>query len=334
MKVIRGIQNVAGFRRPSCLTIGTFDGVHVGHQAVIRRAAERAARDGLTSVVMTFDPHPRAALGKGPSPPLLTCTQHKLRLLEELGVNACLLVELDRYLGDMTPTDFVVEILCGKLGVAGLVVGPRLRFGKGRRGTLSLLKKLGERHGFWVEVVDEVFADGVPVSSTMVRQKVLVGDLPAAEALLGRRFSALGRVVRGRTVGRKLGYRTANVHPFDQVLPPAGVYAVEVTIGEAKHSGALNLGRRPTFPSQNLGSPVMEVHILDFDRPIYDRQVEVVFHRRIRDERRFATTGDLARQIALDIEAVRGYLHGRITVDSSGGAPAGRRGNFPDNRIC
>ncbi|NQT84273.1 riboflavin biosynthesis protein RibF [bacterium] len=316
MRVIRNIQKAVRFRHPSCLTIGTFDGVHIGHQAVIGRLVHKATREGLTSVVMTFDPHPLISLRKGCSPPLLTCTQHKLRLLESLGVNVCLLVELDSALAATAPTDFVVEVFCGKLGVGGLVVGPRLRFGKGRKGTLGLLKRLGPKLGFWIEVVEEVIVDGIPVSSTIVRQRVLQGDLPGSEALLGRPFSVLGQVVRGRTIGRKLGYRTANVQLLDQVVPPPGVYGVEVIINGQTHPGALNLGWRPTFPSQNLTSPVLEVHILDFDEPIYRKQVEIVFHRRIRDERQFATAEDLARQIALDIEAVREYSHRRIDAAS------------------
>ncbi len=312
MKIIRGIEKVVGLPRRACLTIGTFDGVHLGHQAVIKRVVEKADRCGLTSVVMTFEPHPRISLGKGSSPPLLTCTQHKLSLIEEVGVHVCLLVELDSTLAGMAPSDFVVEILHRRLGVAGMVVGPRLRFGKERKGTLRLLKRLGEKLGFWVEVDDEVTVDGVAVSSTVVRRSVLQGDLSRAEAFLGRRFSVFGRVVRGRTIGRRLGYRTANVEPLDEVIPPPGVYAVEVIIKGERHPGALNLGWRPSFPSPDLSSPVLEVHILDFDRPIYGKPLEVVFRWRIREERRFATSEELAQQIALDIEAVKGYFRGKM----------------------
>jgi len=325
---------VAGLRRPSCLTLGTFDGVHLGHRAVITTLVDKAFRYGLTSVVMTFDPHPRISLGKGATPPLLTCTEQKLSLLQELGVNVCLLAELDGNLAGMSPSDFVAEILCRKLGVAGVVAGPRLRFGKGQKGTLSLLKRLGEKLGFWVEVVNEVVVDGVPVSSTMVRRSVLGGDLATAQALLGRPFSLLGRVVRGKTIGRKLGYRTANVELFEQVIPSAGVYAVEVIVNGETHAGALNLGWRPTFPAGSVSPPALEVHILDFDRDIYRKQVEIVFHRRIRDERRFAASEDLARQIALDIEEVKRYFLGRMAGDSFRRAPAGKSSGRPGNVIC
>ncbi len=308
MKVVRGIEKPFSFRRPTCLTIGTFDGVHVGHQEVIRKVVDAAGASGLPSVVMTFDRHPRSSVGNGNAPPLLTCTLHKLALIEKLGVDVCILVELDRKLASMTARDFVVEVLHQKLRVAGVAVGPRLRFGKGRRGTPDLLRRLGEKLGFWVEVVGEVLVDGLPVSSTMVRRNVTEGNLLAAQSLLGRRFSIMGRVVRGKSMGRKLGFRTANVDPFDKVLPPRGVYAVEVMVGGRRHPGALNVGWRPTFSAcENLPS-VMEVHILGFEKPIYRKPVEIVFHRRIRDELRFATPQELAAQIALDIEEVKGYF--------------------------
>ena len=334
MRIIRGIEKEVGWRGRSCLTIGTFDGVHLGHQAVIKKVVEKASREGLTSVVMTFDPHPRISLGKGSSPPLLTCSRHKLSLLEGLGVEVCLLVELEGELAAMAPSDFVVEILHGKLRVGGMVIGPRLRFGKGRRGTPGLLKELGEKLGFGVEVVKEVSVDGVPVSSTMVRQSVLRGDLCGAESLLGRRYSVLGRVVRGRTIGRKLGYRTANIKPFDEVVPPAGVYAVEVVVNRERHRGALNLGRRPTFPREEVSSLALEAHLLDFDRPIYRREVEVVFHRRLRDEQRFATSEELAGQIALDIEVVRRYFSEGVGRDCPRGAVPAEREALRGEGIC
>jgi len=332
MKTIRGIQNVTRFRRPTCLTIGAFDGVHLGHQAVIRRVVEKAVVHGLTSTVLTFDPHPRISLRKDSIPPLLTCTGHKLSLLRGLGVSVALLVELDRDLAAMSARDFVVEILHSKLNAAGVVAGPRLRFGKGRKGTITLLKTLGLELGFWVEAVDEVVVDGVPVSSTMVRRSITRGDLPTAEALLGRRFSISGRVVRGRTIGRKLGYPTANIQPLDEVIPPPGVYAVEVIMNRTRRPGALNLGWRPTFASQKLSPPVLEVHILNFNEPIYRREVEVVFHRRMRDERQFAEPQDLVRQIALDIEAIKRYFDNNIISES--GAVTTSGSGLSARRIC
>ncbi len=290
------------------MTIGTFDGVHVGHQAVIRRVVEGALDCGLVSVVLTFDVHPRAAVGKRGAPPLLTCTAHKLALVEELGVDLCVLVELDETLASMPPRQFVSDILHDKLKAAGVVVGPRLRFGKGRRGTPALLRRLGEKQGFWVDLVDEVFVRGVAVSSTIVRRSIIQGNLSLSESLLGRRFSIMGRVVRGRTVGRKLGYRTANIKPLDQVVPPRGVYAVTVVVSGEEHRGALNVGSRPTFSGDEGSIPVLEVHILDFDRAIYRKRVEVVFHRKIREERRFNSPKELAAQIRLDIKEVKGYF--------------------------
>ena len=308
MKKIRGLQKLPAFRRPTCLTVGTFDGVHRGHQKVIGQVIDRAASLGLTSVVVTFDPHPRSSLGEGYGPPLLTCTPHKLALLEQLGVDVCILLELDDQLASMPAREFVTTVLHEKLKAAGVVLGPRSRFGKGRTGNPRLLKEWGRKLGFWVDVVDEVFVDGVAISSTMVRQLVLEGDLSAAELFLGRPFSILGRVVRGRTVGRTLGFRTANVRPCDQVIPPRGVYAVKVVIDGEERPGALNVGVRPTFSEEDASSPVVEVHIIDFDRPIYRKRIEVVFHRRIREERRFESPRGLSAQIALDIEEIKRYF--------------------------
>ncbi len=332
MRIIKSIEKLSAFRHPTCLTIGMFDGVHLGHQQVIRRVVEKAATSGLTSVVMTFDAHPRSSLGKGLSPPLLTCTAHKLSLMEKLGMDVCLVAKLDRSLASMSARDFVMEILVERLRVAGVVAGPRLRFGKDRSGTPALLKELGDELGFWVEVVGEVFVKGVPVSSTVVRRKILEGNLPAAELFLGRRFSIVGRVVRGRTVGRKLGYRTANINPLDQIIPPRGVYSVEVVVSGGTHPGALNVGSRPTFSAGEDSPPVLEVHILDFDKPIYGKRVEVIFHRRLRDERRFASPDELARQIATDIEEVKQYFRTEPGFGGLGGTAAGRGISLAGNR--
>jgi len=309
MRIIRGLRKRASFPGRSCLTLGTFDGVHLGHQKVIRRAVRKAADSGLTSVVMTFDRHPREALGKGVGPPLLTCTEHKLALIEELGVDVCVLAELDDELASMSAGDFVVNVVCDRLRAASVVAGARLRFGKDRQGTPRLLRKLGKELGFTVEFLEEVRVGGLPVSSTAIRHHILHGELSAAESLLGRRFSIVGRVVRGKSVGRKLGYCTANIRPLDQVIPPRGVYVAEVLVEGDRHPGALNVGWRPTFPGRRPSSPTLEVHIIDFDEEIYRERVEVIFHRRIRDEERFASPQELAAQIALDIEEVKRYLH-------------------------
>lgn len=311
MRIIKGLRRYPALPGPSCLTLGTFDGVHLGHQEVIRSTVRKAADMGLTSVVITFDRHPRETLRNGAGPPLLTCTEHKLALIEELAVDVCVLVRLNERLASMSATDFVVDVLCGRFGAASVVAGARLRFGKDRQGNPRLLKKLGNRFGFEVEFVKELRVAGLPVSSTAVRRYVLEGRLSSAESLLGRNVSILGRVVRGKSVGRRLGYCTANIRPLDQVIPPNGVYVAEVLVAGERHPGALNVGCRPTFPGRRPGSATLEVHILDFDREIYGERVEVIFHRRIRDEQRFSSPHELAAQIALDIEEVKRYFQNR-----------------------
>lgn len=308
MRIIKGLRRYPAFPGSSCLTLGTFDGVHLGHQEVIRRTVRNAADMGLTSVVMTFDRHPRETLRNGAGPPLLTCTEHKLALIEELAVDVCVLVELDEELASMSATDFVTDVLCGKFRAASVVAGARLRFGKDRQGNPRLLKKLGNRLGFEVEFVKELRVAGVPVSSTAVRRDVLEGRLSSAESLLGRKVSILGRVVRGKSLGKKIGYCTANIRPLDQVIPPGGVYVAEVLVEGRRHPGALNVGCCPTFPGRRGRSASLEVHILDFDREIYGERAEVIFHRRIRDEKRFSSPQELAAQIALDIEEVKRYF--------------------------
>lgn len=259
-------------------------------------------------MVMTFDRHPRETLQDGSGPPLLTCTEHKLALIEELAVDVCVLVQLDERLATMSASDFVADILCGRFRAASVVAGARLRFGKDRQGNPRLLKQLGKQLGFEVESVGELRVAGVPVSSTAVRRCVLEGRLASAESLLGRKVSVLGRVVRGRSVGRRLGYCTANIRPLDQVLPTGGVYVTEVLIEGSRYPGALNLGCCPTFPNRRPRAAALEVHILDFDRDIYGERVEIIFHHRIRDEERFSSPQELAAQIALDIEEVKRYL--------------------------
>lgn len=308
MKIIKGLRRHPAFPGPSCLTLGTFDGVHLGHQEVIRRTVRQAADTGLTSVVMTFDRHPRETLRNGPGPPLLTCTEHKLALIEELAVDVCVLVRLDERLAAMSASEFVADVLCGRFRAASIIAGARLRFGKDRQGGPRLLRKLAKRLGFGVEFVKELRVAGVPVSSTAVRRHVMEGRLASAESLLGRKVSILGRVVRGRSVGRRLGYCTANIRPLDQVIPPSGVYVAEVVVAGGRHPGALNVGCRPTFPGRRGRSAGLEVHVLDFDREIYGERVEVIFHRRIRDEKRFSSPQELAAQIALDIEEVKRYF--------------------------
>jgi riboflavin kinase / FMN adenylyltransferase len=308
MKIIKGLRNRAAFPGSSCLTLGTFDGVHLGHQKVIRTTVCRAAEMGLTSVVMTFSRHPRETLRNGAGPPLLTATEHKLALIEQLAVDVSVLLELDEQLASMSASDFVSDVICGRLRAACVIAGARLRFGKDREGNPRLLKKLGRQLGFAVESVKELRVGGVPVSSTAVRQHVLHGRLALAESLLGRKFSILGRVVRGRSVGRRLGYCTANIRPLDQVIPPSGVYVAEVLVAGGRHPGALNIGWRPTFPGRRPGSATLEVHIINFDTEIYGEGVELIFHRRIRDEKRFSDPKQLMAQIALDIDEVKGYF--------------------------
>jgi riboflavin kinase/FMN adenylyltransferase len=298
----------------SNLAIGVFDGVHLGHQRVIA-----AARDaGSPSVVLTFDPHPMRVLQPDKAPLLLTSTPHKLRLLETLGVDACLLVTFDKKFSE-TPAEKFVERIAGCRQVC---VGSRFRFGHERRGDVALLQTLAPRHGFSVREIPSVLtADGEMISSTAVRQHVRAGRLDRAAAMLGRLFSILGTVEHGDHRGKQIGFPTANLNPHNEVLPPHGVYAARVKLLERASSpfaaathgrdarstaqtlgGVVNVGVRPTFGSTE---PTLEVHLLDFNGDLYGQDLEVEFVKKLRDERKFDSVEALQRQIAADIAAAR-----------------------------
>jgi riboflavin kinase/FMN adenylyltransferase len=291
--------------QPSAVTFGTFDGVHIGHQAVIGKTVSTARDEGLISAVISFDPHPLKFIDPDKAPPLLTLSAKKLKLFKRLGVDIVVLAKLEPELAEMSASQFIERILYGKLRAKKVIVGPDCSFGKGRTGNVDLLKRKGTKLGFEVKVVFKRKINGMAVSSTRVRERISAGDLALAEEMLGRRYSIMGRVVRGDGIGRSIGYPTANLDTDDQLLPPRGVYAVWVKIEGDRFKGLLNIGRRPTLGG---GDVRVEVYILDFDRDIYDRWVEIEFVRKIRGEKQFDSLKDLARQIERDESAAREIL--------------------------
>ncbi|MCD6505437.1 bifunctional riboflavin kinase/FAD synthetase [Candidatus Poribacteria bacterium] len=289
----------------SAVTFGTFDGVHIGHQAVIGRVVEEGHRCGLLSVVVSFDPHPLRFIAPDKAPSLLTLSAKKLELFEGLGVDVTVLAKLEPQLAEMSPQEFVERILVGKLGAQKVVVGPDCSFGKGRSGNVEVLKEMGGRFGFSVYVVPKKKINGAPISSTRVRNAIKAGDLRLAERMLGRRYSILGRVIKGERIGKKIGYPTANLDTDDQLLPPKGVYAARVKLDGKRFNGLLYIGERPTFEGREMR---IEVHILDFNGDIYGRWLEVEFAEAIRGERRFASAEELAGQLAQDERIARRIL--------------------------
>lgn len=289
------------------LAAGFFDGVHAGHQRVIRAALRRARALHGKLWVMTFDPHPLQVLRPELAPRLLTGTDEKLRLLKALGVDGCLVIPFNRRVADMTPDAFVRQ-LAAWAPVAEIWVGRNWRFGRGGAGTPAGLRRLGSAHGFHVRVVPAVKHGGALVSSTRIRQAVQAGDMAAARRLLGRPYTMAGRVMRGRGVGRALGYPTANIHPSAEVLPAAGVYAVLGRAGGIWRPGVLNFGTRPTFGRVATPAPLAELHLLDFKGDLYGRTLEIAFAARLRDEHPFASPAHLQAQIHEDITRARRVL--------------------------
>ena len=302
--VIRSISDLAQIPGPLYLAIGVFDGVHLGHQAVIRRALDAARRDGGTAVVVTFDPHPVRVLRPEHAPRLLTSTSHKLRLIRDLGVTHQLVIHFDRAFAATEPEDFIRALAAASQPLREICVGFEWSFGKGRAGNLALLDRLGHELGFDEVGVPAVTIDGEVVSSTATRAAVEAGDLAKAARLLGRAYSILGTVKPGAQLGRKLGFPTANFAAHNEQFPPNGVYAVNVEIQGRPIRGVANIGVRPTL-EQAEGERLLEVHLLDFQGDLYGLDLEVVFRRFLRSEQKFPSLEALRAQIGCDAEAAR-----------------------------
>ena len=307
MRSVVGRDAVASFDRPAAVTIGTFDGVHVGHRALIARTIERARADNLVSVVVTWDRHPAHTLRPDKAPPLLTTPERKAELLEESGTDALVVLEFDEVLSRWAPDDFVRRILVDGLNTRAVYVGRGWRFGHRASGDENTLRLLGERLGFTSEAVDLAQVDGGPASSTRAREAIAKGDMETARAVLGRPFDLDGIVRRGDDRGRKLGWPTANLIPEPGYAhPPIGVYAGRARADGRWHAAATNIGVNPTFGGDPGVTPVrVESYLLDFDGDLYDQPLRVEFHKRLRDEERFASTDALVEQIGRDVEETR-----------------------------
>ena len=304
MKVLRSISELATLRGPLFLAIGVFDGVHLGHQAVISTSANHAKDADGTAVVLTFDPHPGKVLRPENAPHLLTATQHKIALIRDLGVAHLLVLHFDRAFAATSPEDFVLQLVENSKPLREICVGHEWSFGKGRAGNLALLKKLGEIHGFNVIGVEAVKVNGEVVSSTAIRQAIEQGNLVKATQMLGREYTILGTVIRGEQLGRKLGFPTANLSAHSEQFPPNGVYVTEARIGGAFYRGVANLGFRPTVAAAK-PERLLELHLFDLEREIYGEEMEVRFLRYLRPEQKFADVEALRTQIAADVRQAR-----------------------------
>jgi riboflavin kinase / FMN adenylyltransferase len=310
VQIIRSANELGSGSRRVCAAIGVFDGLHLGHQAVLNRAREDAREENGLVVVVTFDRHPNSVVAPERTPSPIYSLGQKLGVLESLAVDVTWLIPFDHDFSRMTAEEFVGRLVRDFAPLQSLSVGASFTFGYRRGGNLELLVRLGRAAGFQVHGLEPVRFDGEPVSSTRIREAIRAGDLAGASDMLGRPYSVAGPVVRGDQVGRQLGFPTANLAVTGLVLPPDGVYAAEVRLDGRLRPAVVNIGNRPTLRSH---SPArrFEAHLLEFEGDLYERELEVVFRRRLREERRFGTLGELEAQIRRDIETAVEFLGGR-----------------------
>ena len=309
MRVSHGIPVQA--ETPVALTIGNFDGVHLGHQAMLTRLKEATVRLKLTTCVMIFEPHPREFFAPDKAPTRLTSLREKLELLGAAGVERVQICRFNYDFAKIQAEDFIVRILKQGLAVRWVLVGDDFRFGARRAGDFSMLKAFSAGCGFEVEEMPRFMVDGLRVSSTAVRQALAVGELDLVQRLLGRSYSISGRVVSGDKLGKKIGFPTANIQLKHNRPPLSGIFAVEVegngsTLSASPMQGVASLGVRPTIHEH--GMPVLEVHLFDFNREIYGEHLRVHFLHKLRDEKKYPDLPSLAQQIGLDVLDARNFF--------------------------
>lgn len=308
MRVIRQITSDITFNKP-ILTLGTFDGVHIGHQEIIKSLVERAKSQNKESVLFTFDPHPRKVLHPDSyTTKLIDSIPEKLKKLEMLGLDTIVLYPFTRDFSRLSAMEFVRDILVNQIYVSEMHIGYDHHFGKNREGSFSELTELGEIYGFEVYQTAAVSQDEVTVSSTKIRKAILEGNVELALNMLGQPFEVCGIVVQGNKIGRTIGFPTANIHVLDseKIIPKNGIYIVKVEIEDKTHEGVMSIGNRPTI--EEYGFVTLEVFIFDFSQDIYGKQVTIKFLQYIRDEMRFDSLDELKQKIKEDETIARSYF--------------------------
>ena len=305
MIVVTRVEDIHEALSGVCLTIGNFDGVHMGHAKLLARVRDRAVAASLVSAALTFDPHPRKVLLGAAAPSAITGIEHKLECMEAMGLQLAVVLPFTRELAAREPEDFVREVLVEGLCLKHLVIGYDYAFGKGRKGNFELLSALGQKYGFGVERLDPVIINGAVVSSTRIRDMVLAGNVWDARPLLGRFHQVRGTVAHGHKRGRKLGFPTANLAFREELVPLSGVYAVWVELDGVVRPGVANIGKNPTFGEFEMS---VEAHILDFKGKIYGEPIRVHFVQRIRSEKKFSGPDELIARIREDVGLARMIL--------------------------
>jgi len=302
MQIVRGLESSRPDAGPSAVALGAFDGIHLGHRAILGTAVALARQGKIRALACTFDRHPMEVLQPDRAPMPITTLEERLELIAGTGIDTTVVIPFTPAVASVEAKAFVQDVLIGTLEAREIVVGFNHRFGRGARGDAQLLESLAAPLGFRAHIVPAFLVDGVAVSSSEIRAALQRGDLPNAERLLGRPYSIRGEVVRGAGRGRTLGFPTANVKTERPLGLPAGVYVCRLLAGGRQHQAVVNVGYRPTFGETDLS---VEAHVLDFAGDLYDQTVTLTFLRRLREERKFPSVDALKEQIALDVAAAR-----------------------------
>jgi riboflavin kinase/FMN adenylyltransferase len=305
MQLITDLSKIPEKFTNTVITLGNFDGLHLGHQQLIRMVIERARELKALSMVVTFRPHPLKILAPEKCPALISIYEEKIRLFEKLGLDVLVKIPFTLDFSFMPPRDFVKNILCDLLGAKEIFVGYNYRFGKGRAGNVQRLREFGDQFGFTVREIEQISLNGEVISSTEIRNILKNGEVEHAARLLGRHYAITGIVVKGDGRGKVIGFPTANIAPKHSIIPANGVYAVRIAARDTCYDGVANIGLRPTFDKKDL---TIEVHIFDFHEDLYGEEVTVCFIHKIREEKKFAHAEALIQQIQSDIGTAKQYL--------------------------
>ena len=295
MKVIYGLNRIKKYNKP-VVALGVFDGLHKAHRRILKETVKFARKIKGTSIALTFWPHPQRQES-------LYSLEHRLRLIREIGIDICIVINFNKRFSKISAEGFVRNILVKKIGVHYLYVGRNFRFGKKAKGNFSTLNKLSHPYRFKVKIFDVIKIKHRPISSTYIRRLITQGDLDAAKRLLNRPVSVYGEVIKGISLAKRMGFPTANIDPHHEILPPSGVYAVRVTLNNKKFQGTCYIGKKPTFLRQKAAS--VEVYIFNFNKNIYGKNLEIHFLTKIRKEKKFKSAQLLAEQIRKDINSAK-----------------------------